>query len=168
MLESGAYRQWMPPAFQASSGVFLYNFPPQIAGSKTVAATVGFCMAPTHFWTQGWNPEQDLEDSDWVKPEQEITRILVESFQTVTEVESICAQFGPEEITVWTLLRSYDRKARSKVHDKELEICNSLNVYDFDFRVTSIELVSPDELCRGGLRELYKRERQKTRPPLRS
>jgi hypothetical protein len=99
----------------------------------------------------------DSEDSAWVQPEQEIIRLLVEDFKEVPQVRSICAQFGSDEITIWTILRSYNREARSKIHGKELKICQTLKVYDFDFRVTSADLVSPEELVESGWREIYRR-----------
>jgi hypothetical protein len=97
------------------------------------------------------------ENSSWIYPDQEITKILVEKFKQVPQVKSICAQFCPEEITIWTLLDSYDRTAREKVYEKELEICELLRIHDFDFRVTSIELVDPDELIRTGSYQIYRR-----------
>ncbi|MGH6839711.1 MAG: hypothetical protein ACREDT_13130 [Methylocella sp.] len=102
--------------------------------------------------------KMNSENSDWTTPDQEITKILVEEFKQVPEVKSICAQFGQEEITIWTLLESYDRDARGKVYEKELKLCKILSVYDFDFRVTSIELVSPDDLVRAGSHILYRRK----------
>jgi len=109
------------------------------------------------------HPEEMLHEivstelSDWIFPREEITRVLVEKFRKVPEVKSICAQFGPEEITIWTLLERYDRKAREKVYTKELEICQAFRLYDFDFRVSSADLISPEELVHAGGREIYKR-----------
>ena len=97
-------------------------------------------------------------ESEWVPPEQEVKLILVNLFKSIPQVKSICAQFGAEEIIIWTLLESYDRKAREKVYEKELEVCRMLRLYDFDFRVTSIDLVSPDELIRSGSHEIYRRQ----------
>ena len=82
--------------------------------------------------------------------------LLVKAFQEVPQVQSICAQFGPA-ITIWTLLESYDREAREHIYQKELEICQSLRIYDFDFRASSVDLVSPEELIRAGSREIYRR-----------
>jgi hypothetical protein len=93
----------------------------------------------------------------WISPDQEITKILVEGFKQVPQVKSICAHFGPEEITIWTLLESYDRAAREKIYEKELEICKLLRTHDFDFRVTSIDLIAPDELIRTGAYQIYRR-----------
>lgn len=95
--------------------------------------------------------------AQWVDPERQITHILRESFRQVPQVESICAQFNQDGIIIWTLLDSYDRSAREKVYEKELEICSELRICDFDFRVTSIELVSPAELTKGGFIELFRR-----------
>jgi len=99
----------------------------------------------------------ELENYNWIYPNQEITKILVEKFKQIPQVKSICVQFCHEEITIWTLLDSYDRTAREKVYDKELEICELLRIHDFDFRVTSIELVDPDELIRAGSYQIYRR-----------
>jgi hypothetical protein len=99
----------------------------------------------------------DSENYSWNYPDQEITKILVEKFKQVPQVKSICAQFCSEEITIWTLLDTYDRTAREKVYEKELEICELLRSHDFDFRVTSIELVDPDELIRTGSYQIYRR-----------
>lgn len=99
----------------------------------------------------------DVGNSDWIYPEQEVTRILVDSFRSVPQVKSICATFGPHDITIWTLLDGYDREAREKVYGKELEICRTLGIYDFEFRATSIDLICPEELVGTGSHEIYKR-----------
>ncbi len=88
---------------------------------------------------------------------QEIKRLLVERFKEVPQVKSICAKFGPEEVAVWTLIDDYNREARERVYEKELKICRELAMYDFDFRVTSSEIVSSEELVRAGSREIYRR-----------
>lgn len=98
------------------------------------------------------------EHSEWVYPEQEVKRILVDLFKEIPPVKSICARFGSEGITIWTLLESYDRDARDKVYEKELEVCRMLHIYDFDFRATSIDLVSPEELVRTGSHQIYSRQ----------
>jgi hypothetical protein len=97
------------------------------------------------------------DDAKWVTPQDEVTNILAESFARIPQVKSICAQFNGEIITIWTLLESYNREARNRVYEKELEICERLRFYDFDFRATSIELVSPDELKKAGSVEIFKR-----------
>jgi hypothetical protein len=97
------------------------------------------------------------ENSSWIVPDQAIIKILVKEFKQVPQVQSICAQFSHEEITIWTLLKSYNRNAREKVYEKELKICELLRIYDFDFRVTSIDLVSPDELVHTGSYQIYRR-----------
>ena len=96
-------------------------------------------------------------DSDWVVPEREITRILVESFKQVPEVASICAQFRSDGIAIWTLLSAYDRDAREAVYKREMEICDRLGSCDFDFRVSTVDLVSPYELVQSGSREIFRR-----------
>jgi hypothetical protein len=98
-----------------------------------------------------------MDFGNYIYPDREIKKILVEKFKQVPQVKAICAQLGPDEITIWTLLDSYDRTAREKVYEKELEICELLRVHDFDFRVTSIELVDPDELIRTGSYQIYRR-----------
>lgn len=129
------WTDWVPRSF-------FYAFMPSVDEPR-------FCMSPVGV---------SSADSEWIYPEQQIARVLVELFTQVPEVKSICAQFGPEEITIWTLLESYDRTAREKVYHKELEVCRLLRVFDFDFRVTSIDLVSPNELVRAGSREIYRRD----------
>ncbi|MGH7961716.1 MAG: hypothetical protein ACRERD_07785 [Candidatus Binatia bacterium] len=97
------------------------------------------------------------DDAVWIGPEQQLARILVESFKQVPQVKSICAQFDADGITIWTLLESYDREAREKVYERELDICQRLGLYDFDFRVTSFDLVSSSDLVKTGSIEIFKR-----------
>jgi hypothetical protein len=101
--------------------------------------------------------ESTDENFGWIYPNQEIASILVELFREIPQVESICAKFGADEILVWTLLDGYDRDAREKIYGKELEICQLLRIHNFDFRVTSADLVPPEELVAAGSREIYKR-----------
>ncbi len=98
-----------------------------------------------------------LERSEWIGPDQQIANILVKQFSAIPDVISICAQFGPGEMVIWTLLGTYDREARDCVYRKEMEVCETLNLYDFDFRVSTVELVSPSELVKGGFREIFHR-----------
>lgn len=98
------------------------------------------------------------EYAKWVFPEQEVTKILVESFKEIPEVASICAQYHGSEIVIWTLLDSHDREARSRVYEKELNLCQTLRVYDLDFRATSIDRVSPKQLVDIGSKEIYHRQ----------
>ena len=97
------------------------------------------------------------ETVEWVSPDQEIRKILATYFQEIDEVVSVCTQISADESVVWSLLKSYDRNARARVYEKELEICERLRMYDFDFRVTAIDLVSPAELVAGGFQEIFKR-----------
>ena len=99
----------------------------------------------------------DKDTSDWVFPSQEVTKILVEKFREVPQVKSICAEFRTDEIAIWTLLESYDRKARDEVYKKELEISEYFRLRDFDFRVTSVDLISPSDLVKAGCIEIYQR-----------
>lgn len=135
-------RELRPRRFQTRPGEYFYTF------------TDNLFMAPIGVWEEDWVPDSD--DTEWVYPEQEIIHLLVKAFKQIPQVQSICAQFGPE-ITIWTLLESYDRNARQRIYQKELEICQSLRIYNFDFRASSVDLVSPDELIRSGSREIYRR-----------
>ena len=100
----------------------------------------------------------ESENAEWVYPEQEIKRLLVDAFEQVPQVQAIYAQLGTDEITIWTLLDSYDREARSRVHERELEVSQTLHVYDFDFRVTSADVVPPEELQGSGMRKIFNRQ----------
>ena len=142
-------KQWIPRSFQNRPEQYFYTF--MLSYPNPCMTSVG--VSSENRQLVPW----ESENSDWVYPDQEIARVLVEVFKQVPQVESICAQFGPEEITIWTLLESYDREAREKVYGKELEVCRLLGIYDFDFRVTSIKLVSPGELVSTGSHEIYRR-----------
>lgn len=112
------------------------------------------------FWSefgQSQSSTCDPDDSEWVLPNHEVKKILVDAFKQVPQVKSICVRFGSDEVAIWTLLESYDRDARQQVYEKELELCTMLKVRDFDFRVTSVDLVSPAELVRAGSLEIYRR-----------
>ena len=117
--------------------------------------TPQICMGPSS--VAGTDVTAAPDDVDWVLPDQEVAGVLVKLFRQVPQVKSICAQFNSEEMTIWTLLESYDRTAREEVYKKELEICQKLNIKDFDFRVTSVDLVSPAELIEAGSTEIYRR-----------
>lgn len=101
---------------------------------------------------------EPLADAIWVWPEQHVARIIAECFGRVPNVRSICAQFGSEGFTVWTLLESRDPEAREQVYEQELKICEMINSHDFDFRVTSIDIVSSDELVKTGFSEIFSRK----------
>ena len=96
-------------------------------------------------------------DSDWIGSEMEIANILVESFRQVPQVASICATFRSDGVTIWTLLSTYDRDAREAVYKREMGICNRLGSCDFDFRVSTVELVSPEEMIDAGSLEIFRR-----------
>ncbi len=100
---------------------------------------------------------ENSKNSNWVFPEQQIASILVRLFSDVPQVRSICVQFGSDEMVVWTLLETYDREAREKVYRKELDVCELLQFHDFDFRVSTVDLVAPEQLKRAGLLEIFKR-----------
>jgi hypothetical protein len=97
------------------------------------------------------------ENIAWIFPEQHVARILATTLGAISQVESVCVHFGRETFTVWTLLKKRDAKARERVYEKEMRLCEALNVHDFDFRVSSIGLVSPDELKKTGLLEIFRR-----------
>jgi hypothetical protein len=94
---------------------------------------------------------------DLTLPERQVARILADVLGQIPEVVSICGRFGEDDITIWTLLKFYDRDAREMVYKRELEICRDLQIYDFDFRTTSVSLVNPGELIDSGLRQIFKR-----------
>jgi hypothetical protein len=96
--------------------------------------------------------------SEWVLPKQEVARIVVEAIRKVPKVQSICAEFRKYEVAIWTLLSDYDREARKAVYEQELEISQQFRLRDFDFRVSSVDLISPDELKRTGSIEIFRRE----------
>ena len=97
-------------------------------------------------------------DSEWLNSEVDIARILVKSFSKVPEVNSIFIRFQDDEFLVWTILDSYNREARDKIYDKELEIFDNLKLDNFDFRVTSSDLMSPDELDEAGYHKIFSRD----------
>lgn len=99
----------------------------------------------------------ETQSATWIFPEHQLARFLVNRFSVVPELKSICITFGADGYTVWSLLSSYDREAREKIYEQELEICEILHIYDFDFRVTSIELVTPEELVNTGSTEIFRR-----------
>lgn len=97
------------------------------------------------------------ENTSWVLPTQNVARVIADSFKTIPQVKSVCYLTGTDGFTVWTLLGKRDSKAREKVYQKELEVCERLNLHDFQFRVTSVDLVSPSELKGTGFVEIFAR-----------
>lgn len=144
------FTQWGPQPTQPTLSVSSYAFWSAMAERDNLWATTVSSSRGTSVTSS--------ETSRWVGPEQQVCRILVDVFKKIHQVKSICAQFGPEEIVVWTLLESYDRNARERVYKKELEICRRLRVHDFEFRVTSFDLVSADDLVGAGSHEIYRRD----------
>jgi hypothetical protein len=133
------------PMFQA-----FYSLPP------TTCEVEMFCMSPVG----ASSADFELIDSgncEWVTPNRQVSRMLVDLFRQIEKVHSICAEFSVGGIRVWTLLEGYDREARERVYKKEIEICETLGIRDFDFRVTSVDLVSPEELEQAGCRVIYRR-----------
>lgn len=126
-----------------------YDFSPTVDDDK-------LSMNPVGVWAV--DAEARVDDGEWVFPEQEIRKIIQKALATVPEVVSVCAQVNEEETMIWTLLESYDRDARERVYKQELAICAALHLYDFDFRVTSIDLVSPHDLIKSGCQEIYRRQ----------
>ena len=98
------------------------------------------------------------EEAMWASPKQELSRVLVDAFKEIPQVASICVQFSDEEITVWTLLASHDRAARGLVYDAELSLCQELRIFEFDFRVTFVDLVSSQQLTNAGFKEIFHRK----------
>jgi len=144
-------RDWSPRNFITPLEQYFFSF--TLSPENICMTSVGHDPERTHHEIVS----SDSEGSDWIYPEQEITRFLVEAFRKIPQVKSICAQFGSEEITIWTLLEGYDREAREQVYQEELKVCRKLHVYDFDFRASSVDLVSPEELIQAGSREIYRR-----------
>jgi len=97
-------------------------------------------------------------DAEWVDLDSTVERLLVKAFCSVPEVCSICVRREDGTTFVWTLLESYDREVREKVYEKELQICKELRIFDFDFRVTSQDLVSLQELVDSGCHEVFSRK----------
>ena len=108
-----------------------------------------------------WRIEDALVQSDkfvvWVFPDREIRYLIVNPIMQIEEVSFIYAKINPDESVVWTLLKTYDRSARERVYAKELEVRDMLSVYGFDFRATSVELVSPTELSESGFEQIFSR-----------
>lgn len=144
------FRDWGPQPTRPWETAPSYAFWPEIDDENFRGTTASLSSEDVEIGTS--------ESAQWIHPDQQVSRILVDLFKKVRQVKSICVQFGPEEIMVWTLLESYDRKARESVYKKEMEICRVLRVRDFEFRVTSFDLVSPEELVRNGSHEIYRRD----------
>ena len=142
---------WKSEKMGMSWQAFCYAFTPVVAGDSELRVN-GFSE-----WA-GDVPLAFSETVEWVFPDQEIRKILATSFQQIDEVVSVCAQINADESVVWSLLKSYDRDVRTRVYEKELEICERLRMYNFDFRVTAIDLVSPAELMAGGFQEIFKKQ----------
>src|SRR3990170_1187176 len=96
-------------------------------------------------------------DSQWLDSEVQVATVLVKMFRNINEVSSIFLKFEDDGFLVWTLLKSYDRSARERVYEKELEVCTSLRIYDFDFRVTSKDLMYSDDLSGAGYHKIFSR-----------
>lgn len=143
-------REWGSQPFKTTVQLYLYTFVPSRKQDS--------CMKVVELHSEDLEIVASVsENSEWIYPEQQVARLLVELFKEIPQVNSICAKFSDDEILVWTLLDSYDRDAREKVYGKELELCRLLRIHNFDFRVTSAELVPPDDLIAAGSREIYRR-----------
>ena len=99
--------------------------------------------------------ESATSDSKWLEGDVEVSHQLVKLFSQVPEVCAIFIKFQDDEFIVWTILKDYDREARDRIYDRELEICAALRVDNFDFRVTSKDLMSPDELNGAGYFQIF-------------
>lgn len=95
--------------------------------------------------------------SVWIQPSQSVARILADSIGDVAQVQSICFSVGKDGYSVWVLLERDNWDDSERVYQKELDICTKLNLYDFDFRVSSVDLVDPEELKKTGLVEIFRR-----------
>ena len=147
MLQSA--QSWETEDLNVKKQALFYSFSPTIGPQFCVSGPFGEWLGDAKV--------NRSEVAEWVFPDQEIRRILATSFQEIDEVVSVCAQISADESVVWSLLKSYDRNVRTRVYEKELEICERLQMYDFDFRVTAIDLVSPAELTASGFQEIFKR-----------
>jgi hypothetical protein len=146
------FREWQPQTFQMPLRSPFCDFPLDAAELGIVCMTsVGVSSADLDVLSSA------AENCEWIRPDQQVARVLVELFKEIPQVKSICARFGYDEILIWTLLDSYDRDAREKVYGKELDVCRLLGIHNFDFRVTSADLVPPEELVAAGSREIYRR-----------
>ena len=92
-------RKWLSGANRVPQALPHYIFPPGLNGTNSVSASN---VRPILL---------ELHKSEWVGAEQEVKRFLVERFKEIPLVKSICAQFGTQEIIIWTLLETYDREA---------------------------------------------------------
>lgn len=146
-------REWRSRILQTHSCRPFYVFLVDKKERGNLSTNIEICVSSADFDFR----ESTAENSEWIYPEQQVARVLVDLFKEIPQVKSICAQFGDDQITVWTLLDSYDRDAREKVYGKELEVCRLLKIHNFDFRVTSADLVPPEDLVAAGSREIYNR-----------
>ena len=128
-----------------------YNF-----GTQSAKEPQYSLMPPVVAWGLG-DVLVRSDEPDWVFPDREIRSLIVKSLMQVDDVGFIYAQINRAESVVWTLLKTYNRSARERVYAKELEVCDMLDIYDFDFRVTSMDLVSPIELSDSGFEEIFRR-----------
>ena len=138
-------RDW---STQAQSAPFdpLYSFhPDQPALGNTEKDVASFDL-----WTSS-------ADAEWVDQDRQIERFLVKLFESVPKVHSIYLRREDETTRVWTLREDYDRDARDAVYDQEIKICEAFRLSDFDFRVTSKDLVDGSELERTGSRRIFRR-----------
>lgn len=119
-------------------------------------ADMGVCMTSPSVVSLERNCSQ-TSDSEWLDSEVELARIIVGRFKDIPQVNSIFLRFQDDEFLVWTILESYDREARDKIYDRELELCDSLKLDDLDFRVTSKNLMAPDELQDAGYHNIFTR-----------
>lgn len=97
------------------------------------------------------------KDGQWIDPYGEVSRVVAESFSKIPQVAAMYSAFSGDYITIWTLLKSNDRKARESIYAKELEICDRFVVCGFDFKVSSVEAVTPAQLQKDGFRRIFSR-----------
>jgi hypothetical protein len=143
-------KEWRSQTSQTAPFPAFYNF------LLTTPEDEMLCMSPVGV-SSADSELIESENCEWITPGRQVSRMLVDLFSQIPQVKAICAEFSARGIRIWTLLESYDRDAREKVYAKELEICKELRIWDFDFRVTSVDLVSSEELERAGCRVIYRR-----------
>lgn len=139
-------QDWKAQSTETFEGAF-YSFVPILGEDQLTFSAID--VVPGDF--------SYTDNADWVPPDQEVISILRESFKQISEVQSICAQFDSNGITIWTLLAAPNRTVRESVYKREMEICERLGIYDFDFRVSSVDLVLPSELVTTGFIEVFRR-----------
>src|SRR5688572_29472182 len=104
-----ATRIWGTEQFKPTLQGAFYTFMPSNIENVSMSA-VGVAAAQAI-------AESADEAAGWTLPEHDLSWIIANCFKEIPQVRSICAKLGDGvEMTVWTLLESYDRDAREKVY----------------------------------------------------